>query len=395
MTDRDEPLLVIIPLVGMAIEGERAFLDIKAVEGLFLYAQLWPGRVLCLSRTTVASAITFGKWYDRASLPFDVAIVPDDVTAEALFAQARGAAVILAGADSVVDLKLVDVAGSTPVVFTIELTLKTRLDLTRYSPGTTWQKIKTSIWLCLQEPRRRRALRRAAGMQANGTPAFDRYRQLNRNPLLYFDTRLKTALAIRPDQAAAKADALRDAPALRLAFSGRLEPIKGVEQLVPVLAATHRQGVTHATLDIYGVGSLRETMERQVMAAGLGSAIRFHGSLPYDEALVPTFKTDVDLFLCCHPQADPSCTYLETLGCGVPIAGYRNAAFAGVLNLGNCGVGVPVGDIEGLASEVVRLDRDRAALGRLTRGAAAVATEHLFEKVFAERVAHLRAVCLR
>jgi colanic acid/amylovoran biosynthesis glycosyltransferase len=299
---------------------------------------------------------------------------------------------ILGGADGRADIGIVAAARNIPVVLIIEYTLQTRLDMLRLTPGRTRQKLKTAIWLRATERARRNALRKAAGLQANGTPAFEAYGRSNRSPLLYFDTRLKEELFIGLPAAEAKATAVTRSKELRLAFSGRLDAVKGAEYLVPVLAALHRRGVTRATLDIYGDGGLRTSIAAQAQAAGLENHVRLHGPVPYEQVLVPAFRDTVDLFLCCHPQADPSCTYLETLGCGVPIAGFCNDAFKGVLALGGCGVGVPIGDVEGLAGTITCLDADRTRLAALTRGAASVASQHLFESVFAQRVAHLRAI---
>lgn len=39
----------------------------------------------------------------------------------------------------------------------------------------------------------------------------------------------------------------------------------------------------------------------------------------------------------CHRQGDPSCTYLETYACGMPIVGYNNQAHQGILASNNAG----------------------------------------------------------
>lgn len=387
----DAPLLVVVSSAPIAPDGERFYMDIKAIEGLKLYARYWPGRVRSVARIGDIGQIPFGRWYETAELPFEVLSLPTDATAAAAAPFAAGAAAVLASGDNHRDLDFVDVV-EAPVVFVIENPMWTTYDIIRLSGAPVVRRLRTLVWLLLNERRRRRAFRRAAGIQANGTPAFEAYRRVNADPLQYFDTRLSRDDFIGRDGADAKAERILAGQPLRLAFSGRLEPIKGADHLVPVMKALRRAGPCAVTLDVYGDGSLRGEMQRQIDAAGLGESVRLRGALDFETELVPTMKQSVDAFLCCHRQADPSCTYLETLGCGTPIVGYLNNAFAGVLTLGPCGAGVPMDDIEGLAAAIRRLDADRPRLAGLIRGAAEVAGTRLFEDVFAARIEHLRRV---
>jgi glycosyltransferase involved in cell wall biosynthesis len=389
------PLLVVVPNVGIAIEGDRAFLDIKAAEGMSRYARHWPGPVRWVGRAAARKTIAYGAWYETADQPFDIRCAGNAADAREIATHCVGASLVVGGADNHLDIGLVDHLPPETVVFIIENTLRTRLDFVRLERHDPLSKLKKALWLVKTEYARRQALRNALAIQANGTPAYRSYRRADRDDLLFFDTRLDRSLAITSEGLEAKAAAVIGNTGFRLGFSGRLEPAKGADRLVPVLAAVHRRGVPQATLDIYGDGSLREEIRRQAEAAGLGRAIRLHGPVPFDAVLVPALKHSVDLFVCCHLQSDPSCTYLETLGCGVPIAGFRNQAFDGVLGLGDCGVAAPLNDIEALATRIVALARDRQRLAALTRTAAAVGTRNLFEDVFEQRIAHLRRVMRR
>lgn len=386
------PLLVVVPNVGMSRNGDRIYMDIKAVEGLALYASLWPGPVRCISRTCDPDTISFGRWYQSGDLPFEPVVVDSRADAAAIMHLANDAALILAGADNHLDLGLPEASRNIPVVMTIENTLRTRLDILSLSDGRMSQKIKTAIWLVLTERKRMRALASAAGLQANGTPAYWTYGHKNSAGMLYFDTRLRASDFIGMEGATRKAAELANGNPLRLAFSGRLEAIKGAEDLIDVMAVVRHRGKTKCHLNIYGNGSLQDRIRKQIERDGLSDWVTLNEPADFNEELVPLLKSRVDLFLCCHPQADPSCTYLETLGCGVPIVGYSNRAFEGVLSLGSCGVGVPVRDVEAMASAIERLDEDRSLLATLTCGAAEVASSRLFELMFADRIAHMRAL---
>ena len=386
------PLLVVVPNVGMSIDGDRVFMDIKALEWLALYALLWPGPIRCISRASDPSAIGYGQWHFSKDLPFEPVMVARKADAAAIMHHAYDAALILAGADNHLDLGLVGASGNIPVVLTIEYTLRTRLDILRLSGAPISHKIKTALWLIYTERKRVLALAHAAGLQANGTPAYHTYGPNNSASILYFDTRLRTSDFIGAEGASRKSASLATGNPLRLAFSGRLEKMKGAEDLIKVMTALRRRSKIQCYLDIYGKGSLQDRMLKQIAKAGLSNWVKLNDPVDFYEELVPILKSRVDLFVCCHPQGDPSCTYLETLGCGVPIVGYANQAFKGILSLGLCGVSVPVGDVEAMASAIERLDEDRSLLATLTGGAVEIASTRLFELMFADRVAHLRTL---
>jgi glycosyltransferase involved in cell wall biosynthesis len=395
MQSENEPLLVVAPNIGVLLDGDRVFMDIKAADGLACYAQFWPGKVRCLGRQGFIHGFTYGRWYNVAELPFEIRTLSTNADAAEMAQNARDAAILTAGADLYLDLGVVDAMAPIPVVMVIEYTFRTRLVINSLSEAGWLKRLRTSMWLRRIERVRRKELAAAAGIQANGWPAFAAYGPANPVPLLYFDTRLRTADLMSSEAAAAKAAALKKRGPLRLAFSGRLERMKGADHLIPIARLLQAQNCDFS-LDIYGEGSLRSAIEKDVEEAGLGALVRIHGPVDFESVLVPSFKESVDLFLCCHPQGDPSCTYLETLGCGVPILGYLNEAWEGLLSIGACGAGVPIGDDAAMVREIVRLDVDRAELGRLTLGAAAFAESRSFEQVYAQRIQHLwslRARC--
>jgi colanic acid/amylovoran biosynthesis glycosyltransferase len=384
-------MLVVIPGVPIGRDSGRLFIDIKALEGLRMYAALWPGPVRCVFREGDVQAMNYGKWCSPSELPFEVICVSPGARADDLAIYLRDAAVVSACADNHLDLGFVDIQGAR-IVYTIEYTFQTRLAIARLEGGSLIGKAKGMIWSALTELKRRRAMRLAAAIQANGMPAFHSFRSAQRNDLLFFDTRLTAQLYIGKADGDEKADRLAARNPLRVAFSGRLDPMKGADHLIPVIAYLHGNLDCRVQFEIFGDGSLRESILLQIAQSNLQPWVKLHGPVDFAGELVPHLKESVDVFLCCHRQADPSCTYLETLGCGVPIVGYLNDAFKGVLELGGCGIGVPMDDVRGAAEAIKRLHLDRQLLGELTRGAVAVAGNHLFEDEFRTRVNHLREV---
>jgi glycosyltransferase involved in cell wall biosynthesis len=145
-------------------------------------------------------------------------------------------------------------------------------------------------------------------------------------------------------------------------------------------------------LDIFGSGSRGEPLREAVKRHGLEARVRINDPLHFEDELVPWMREHADLFLCCHPQSDPSCTYMETLGCGVPIAGFANRAWSGILEQAPVGWAVPIGDATGLARQVLALDKQRELIVAAAQDAISLAASHTFESTFERRVTHLLEV---
>ncbi len=91
-----------------------------------------------------------------------------------------------------------------------------------------------------------------------------------------------------------------------------------------------------------------------------------------------------------HRQGDPSCTYLETLSCGVPIVGYENIAFSGLLQKADVGWGVDINNVIGIADIIESLDANRALIKSKSLIGFEYSCAHDFESTFKNRVKHLQ-----
>ena len=164
--------------------------------------------------------------------------------------------------------------------------------------------------------------------------------------------------------------------------------MKGADHLLDVAHELDRLGVDY-TMSIFGDGPLKKSMVARVEEEGLGERVTMHGVIDFRTELVPLVKNEVDLFVCCHRQGDPSCTYLETMSCGTPIVGYDNEAFEGVAATSGVGWQTPMNRPRELAEKIAELDRDRQAIAAASRAALAFATEHTFERTMDRRTGHL------
>jgi glycosyltransferase involved in cell wall biosynthesis len=133
-----------------------------------------------------------------------------------------------------------------------------------------------------------------------------------------------------------------------------------------VIYAKKRNVCFHLT--IYGSGELDVEMKQYIEKHQLlEDLISMPGSVDFYNKLLPDFKEKVDLFVCLHRQSDPSCTYLETLSCGIPIVGYNNKAFAGLLRHADIGWGAKLNDLQEIVNIIENLDKDRARIAEKSK----------------------------
>lgn len=382
------PRLLLIATAPVTERDGCLVLDKKFVEGMRLHREMWPGAIECLLRKS-DTPIPFGALYRPQDLGFDLTLLETDEKLKTTHLDR--ADVVLCGADAHDMLHVADLGGTLgiPVFFTIEYTLDARLqiagmDRTRSVIRRTYSK----LWTVWQEFRRRRALRMADGIQANGYPAAKAYGRLNRNMMMYLDNRLRRDMFATPVEIERKAARFQSGAALRLIHSGRLEAMKGAHDLIPFAQALRARGVDF-TLDIYGDGTYREEIAAGIRNHGLGQ-VQLHSPVDFETVLVPINRTEADIFISCHRQSDPSCTYVESLGCGVPIVGYGNAMWSDLASESGGGWVVPTGDVGALADRVRYLSKHRDEIAVCALSGLQFARSRDFVTEFCRRMDHAR-----
>jgi colanic acid/amylovoran biosynthesis glycosyltransferase len=170
---------------------------------------------------------------------------------------------------------------------------------------------------------------------------------------------------------------------LRLLFSGRYERLKGVTDAVKAAVECVRRGLD-VEMHFYGQGSLRGEMERIAAKAARPGRIHIHDAVPYPELVI--ISRTFDVFVCCHIQSDPSCTYLESFGAGLPIVGYGNRMWRRLSEASGAGLVSPLGRPALVADDVQRLANDFQLLSTLSERAVAFAQEHSYESEFGKRI---------
>jgi colanic acid/amylovoran biosynthesis glycosyltransferase len=381
-------MLLLLPSVTAWRVNGNLYFDRKFYDGLSLYSETWPGDIRVGIRIDSGPPPKFGliEYDEQGACAKFVFLGTDEVIRET---HLKDVDVVLASADNHKNFHVASLCQKLSVVciYGIEYILETRLQILRITAGNPLQLAKSSIWLLYAELRRRNALKWADSIQANGVPAYDAYSGLVRNPLIYFDTRIEKGMDITGAELDERLSYLDRNEPLRLGFSGRLIGIKGADHLVELGRVLHERGVPFS-LDIFGDGELLPEMNAKIGDYGLSAQVRLHGAVDFKNELVPYVKKNIDLFVVCHRQSDPSCTYLETYACGVPIAGYDNKAHVGILAAHDVGWQVRMNDVTGLADLIADLHSSREGIKAKSRAAVQFAMDNNFETTFNRRILH-------
>lgn len=358
------------------------------MTGAAQYALNWPGPVTSLVRLTETKSTDLDHAeFFPGQAETGLEVRPQDDAAMAARLQNAAAVVALLVRNERETALLCHKLG-VPVIFVSEYSPRTERQINASEVSNPIIRFRRNLWLWRTERiRRTELLPIAAGLQCSGTPTFDTYKGLCRDTLLFFDNRVREAAIIDDAALAAKAAAVRQGRPLRLVFGGRFVPMKGAMELPKVAAELARAGVPF-TFDIYGNGPQKEALEARIQALGLQDRMALRGVLDFDTGWIPYLREQADIFVCCHVQGDPSSTYPEVMSCGVPIAGYTNEAFSGILRESKSGWGVPLFDATALGRELARLHGARDEIVASAAQARSFARQHAFETTFANRVNH-------
>jgi len=388
MPDRDRELVLLPSLRASPGRDGRLVMTRKFLNGVEAYSRAWPGPVHVLAELSEHATDDLDHVEIDPRAP-DAVVTARPTEAAALAERLRRAAAVL-GFLSPYQLDIAERcrAMGVPLIFTSEYSPRTEkqiVDAGTRNPLLRWRR---KLWIDGAERKRVAALRIAAGIQCSGTPAFEHYRPYHDNALLFFDNRVPIEAVITTDALEQKLAGLSAPRPLRLVFGGRLIAMKGVLDLPRIAARLRERGVPF-TLDIYGAGQLEGELRDTIARHSLGDVVALRGVVDFATGWVPLLKQQVDLFVCTHPQGDPSSTYPEVMSCGVPIVGYDNEAFTGIVRESRSGWLCPMHDVDGMAATVARLAVARDQIAAAARLAREFARQHAFEITFARRARHL------
>lgn len=385
-------LTILQPLKAKLLPNGEVLLTRKLIEAVGELAKYWSGSItVMIEETQQDSDQIDSKIFKLDELPFKLEIICFDQITPALLHQHQSSLVLAAPEYRQNHISKVCKIAGVPCIYVSEYSLKTRKQIVNVSTRNPLLRLRRLIWTYSQEYKQRQAIAMAEGLQCNGTPTYQEYKHINRNPLFFLDTR------IREDMLATEADIERrtenrsqDMP-LRLVFSGRLIKMKGADHLLEV-AKELKQLKVNFEMFISGVGDLEEMMHQQIAAYQLNDCVKMLGVPDFKTEFFPFVKNNIDLFVCCHRQGDPSCTYIETMAAGVPIVGYANEAFQGITQMSEAGWVVPMNQPKQMAKKIAELSHNREEIKSMSFNSLKFAQQHTFEKTFQARVKHMQAI---
>jgi len=226
--------LLVISSAPVIEQDDYLELDRKYVEGMRAYCDLWEGTVSGVLMKG-AKSIPFSIDQNPAELPFDLAVLQTGAALSQNEISHYDA--ILASGDNHQLFYLAKLCRKvgTKLFYIIEYIPETRFQIVLLnSTKPLVRKIYSILWTAKQERRRRTSFKLAAGLQANGYPAFNMYRKINKNTILYLDNRMVKPIYAKDIDIQSKKKHLLSGGRLRIIHSGRLETMKGAQDIIPI-----------------------------------------------------------------------------------------------------------------------------------------------------------------
>jgi len=137
----------------------------------------------------------------------------------------------------------------------------------------------------------------------------------------------------------------------RVAFIGRLDPVKRVHLLIAAVAQLRASLDRPVVLTIAGDGPERARLEEIVRRAGLQDAVRFLGEVTNVRAVL----ADCDVFVLPSIQEGLPLTILEAFAGRRPVIGFGVPGVRELLRNGETGILCPDGDVDALAGALRNL----------------------------------------
>ena len=160
----------------------------------------------------------------------------------------------------------------------------------------------------------------------------------------------------------------------RVAFVGRLDPVKGALLLIEAMAQVLKAH-PDATLTLAGDGPARAGAEARATALGIANSVHFAGFMTQTQVADLLANSDM-LVLPSFAEGLPV-VYMEALASRIPVVASRVAGVQDLVEDGITGFTVPPGDVPTLAYRMQRLMADPDLSARMGEaGRKAVEREH-------------------
>lgn len=166
-------------------------------------------------------------------------------------------------------------------------------------------------------------------------------------------------------------------------WTGRLDPIKGFEEMLAAFRCVRSEPAAHLLL--VGEGAYRPVVERLVSEHRLSDRVHLLG----ERQDVPALLKAADVFLFCSRTEGLPNSLLEAMAAGLPIVATDAPGCRDVVRHGFNGLLAPVRDIPAIAGAVERLLADPPAAQTLGRNGHRWVTDHFSVKTLTLRWAEI------
>jgi len=164
---------------------------------------------------------------------------------------------------------------------------------------------------------------------------------------------------------------------MRLLFMGRMDPFKGISDLVPILKYLKRMRVP---VELLIVGGEHEGLRRRFKRANLDHLVKWVGRVPHQECY--RLASESDLFLMLSRREPFGMVTIEAMSMGCVPLGYDvPSGTSEIIEHGRSGLLLPLGDYSACARAIASLHANREEWQRLSAGAVERARTHFNEKV--------------
>ena len=389
----DLHLTIVQALPAKKLPNNQVLLTRKLMEATEKFQELWQGSITVMMEETQQDSYQIDrKEYKLNELPFKLEII-DFAKIKPTNFKNKTSLVLATLSCQQNHISQVCLEANVPCIYISEYTLQTRKQIVAVEEAQPIKRLWRSRWEERQERKQLEGIQKADGLQCNGTPTYDVYQKLCPKTLLFFDTRITEDMLVTFSELDQRTAYLRENKPLRLVFSGRLNKMKGADHLLDV-ARELKQLKIPFELYISGRGDLETNMHERIATEGLTDCVKMLGVPDFKSEFFPFVKGNIDLFICCHRQGDPSCTYIETMSCGVPIVGYANEAFEGMVRQSQSGWLVAMNQPKLIAKKVAELNINRDEIKTMSYKAIEFARKHTFEKTYEARISHMKQIAM-
>ena len=170
-----------------------------------------------------------------------------------------------------------------------------------------------------------------------------------------------------------------------LGVVSRLEPIKGMDLVVPAFAEVLKAHPDTLLL-VVGDGSLRASMEQQAVELGCADHIRWVGRQPQEE--LSQWYGQMDIVLMPSRSEGFGLTAIEAMACGCVMVASDVGGLPEVVRDGECGLLHRTEDVPDMAAKITTLIRDQELYNKLKAQSLREVEKYSFER-YAELIHNL------